>query len=176
MSGLRPAFNATIDAFPELEAKTRPKGVSECRSCPPKLIPCAFMDARQTPADAERKAFSEADFLAWLDEDSTPALVSKDHDRFYAYCVEFGIAGSGRTKDEAVANAVNLMMRYLVLSFCEGRTYRDAKKPPPIRIRIRSWYLVVRTKLLRGIKPPLSRLGGLISVPTTNRDTRRLAH
>ncbi len=134
------------------------------------------MNARQTPADAERPAFSEVDFLAWLDEERTSVLISEDHGQVYAFCVEFGIAGSGRTKDEAVQNAVDLMMGYLVLSYYEGRSYRDAKKRPPVNVRLRSWYLVVRTKLLRGIKPPLSRLGGLVSVPTTNRDARHLAH
>lgn len=134
------------------------------------------MSVRETPVPEERQAFSEDEFLAWLDEDSTTALISESHDRSYAYCFEFGIAGSGATKEEAVDDAVNLLMRYLVLSFSEGRPYRDSKKSPPKRVRLRSWYLVARTKLLRRIKPSLSRLGGLTSVPTTNRDMHRLAH
>jgi hypothetical protein len=134
------------------------------------------MNARNTPAPAERQAFPEDKFLAWLDEDSTTALISESHDRYYAYCFEFGIAGSGPTKEEAVEDAVSLLMRYLVVSFSEGRSYRGAKKSPPKRIRLRSWYLVVRAKLLRRIRPSLSRLGGLISVPTTNRDTQPLIH
>lgn len=134
------------------------------------------MNASNTPAPAERQAFPEDEFLAWLDEDSTTALISESHDRYYAYCFEFGIAGSGATRQEAVGDAVNLLMRYLVVSFSEGLPYRDAKKSPPKRIRLRSWYLVARTKLLRRIRPSISRLGGLISVPTTNRDTQRLAH
>lgn len=133
------------------------------------------MNASETPAAAERQAFPDDEFLAWLDEKSTTALISESHDQFYAYCVEFGIAGSGATKEEAVDDAVSLLMRYLIVSFSEGRPYRDAKKSPPIRLRVRSWYLFSRTKLLRGIKP-LSRLGWLISVPTTNRDAQRLAH
>jgi hypothetical protein len=123
----------------------------------------------------ERRAFSEADFLGWLDETSTPALISTGHDQYYALCVEFGIAGSGATKDEAIEDAVNLLMRYLAVSYSEGRSYRDSKKAPPARVRLRSWYLLGRRKLLRGVRPKLSRLGWLISVPI-DRDTRRLAH
>jgi predicted RNase H-like HicB family nuclease len=133
------------------------------------------VSAPKTPAIAERQALPEDKFLAWLDEDSTTALISRSHGQYYAHCVEFGIAGSGATKEEAVDDAVNLLMRYLVVSFSEGRPYQDSKKSPPARLRLRSWYLYVRTKLLRGIKP-LSRLGWLISVPTTNRDSQRLAH
>lgn len=127
------------------------------------------------PATAEQMAFPEDAFLAWLDENSTTALISERHHQFYAHCVEFGIAGSGATREEAVDDAVNLLMRYLVASFSEGRSYRDTKKRPPARLRARSWYLFLRTKLLRGIKP-LPRLGWLISVPTNNRDAQRLAH
>lgn len=134
------------------------------------------MDAPNTPASAERHAFSEAYFLEWLDEMSTPALISADHDRYYAFCVDFGIAGSGTTKDEAIKDATDLLVRYLVVSFSEGRPYRYSKKSPPMRIRLRSWYLKARTKFLRRIRPSLSRLGGLISVPTTDRDSHRLAH
>jgi hypothetical protein len=133
------------------------------------------VSAPKTSASAERQAFPDDQFLAWLDEDRTTALISESHGQIYAYCVEFGIAGSGATKQEAVDDAVNLLMRYLILSFSEGRSYRESKKSPPVRLRVRSWYLFVRTRLLRGIKP-LSRLGGLISVPTTNRDSQRLAH
>jgi hypothetical protein len=134
------------------------------------------MNARRTSAEARRTAFSQIDFLAWLDEESTTALISEGHGLVYAYCVEFGIAGSGRNEDEAVKDAVNLMMRYLVLSYCEGRSYRDAKKPPPLSVRLRAWYLVVRAKLSSGLKLPLSHLGGLVLVPTTDRDARHLAH
>lgn len=134
------------------------------------------MSARETPVSAERQAFPEDEFLAWLDETSTPLLISESHDRFYAFCVEFGIAGSGATRQDAREDAIQLLMSYLVISFSEGRPYREAKKAPPKRVRLRSWYLVARTKLLRRMKPPLSRLGWLTSVPTTNRDTRRLAH
>lgn len=134
------------------------------------------MVAPNMPANAERRAVSEADFLAWLDETSTPALISTSHDRYYAFCVEFGISGSGATKDEAVSDAKGLLMRYLVVSFSEGRPYRDSKKSPPARIRIRSWYLFARSKFLRRPKPSLSHLGWLISVPTTEHDAHRFAH
>lgn len=134
------------------------------------------MDARGTPAVADPQASPEEEFLSWLGETSTPALISESHERYYAYCFEFGIAGSGTTKDEAIQDAVGLLVRYLAVSFSEGRSYRETKKSPPARIRLRSWYLVARAKLLRRIKPSLSRLGWLISVPTTNRDTQRLAH
>lgn len=134
------------------------------------------MNVRETPVSARRETFPEDEFLAWLDEDSTTALISESHGRYYAYCFEFGIAGSGATKEEAVDDAVNLLMRYLVLSFSEGRPYRDSKKSPPRRVRLRSWYLAARTKLFRRIKPSLSRLGWLTSVPTTNHDIQRLAH
>jgi predicted RNase H-like HicB family nuclease len=134
------------------------------------------MDAPSTPASAERHTFSEADFLDWLDETSTPALISTSHDRYYAFCVEFGVAGTGATEDEAVRDATSLLMRYLTASFSEGRAYRDSKKSPPLRVRLRSWYLIVRTKFLRHVKPSLSRLGGLISVPMTDRDTHGLVH
>lgn len=134
------------------------------------------MDACDTPVTAERTAFSEADFLDWLGEASTPALISTNHDHFYAFCVEFGIAGSGSTKDDAIEDAKNLLARYLLVSFSEGRPYRDTKKSPPKRIRLQSWYLIVRSKIFRRIRPSLSRLGWLISVPTADRDTHRLAH
>lgn len=134
------------------------------------------MDARETPVVAAPSAFSEEEFLAWLGEDSTPALISEGHQQYHAYCFEFGIAGSGATKDEAIQDAVGLLVRYLLVSFSEGRPYQEAKKSPPAQIRLRSWYLVARTRLLRRLKPPLSRLGWLISVPTTNRDAQRLAH
>lgn len=99
------------------------------------------MSAPQTPAPAEREAFPEDQFLAWLDEPTTPALISQSHDQHYAYCVEFGIAGSGATKDEAVENATRLLMGYLIVSFSEGRPYRETKKAPPAKVRLRSWYL-----------------------------------
>lgn len=133
------------------------------------------MDARQAPATAGPQAPKQA-FLAWLDETSTRALISEDHGRYYAHCFEFGIAGSGATKDEAIEDATALLVRYLVVSYSEGRSYRETKKSPPVRIRLKSWYLAARTKLLWGIGPSLSRLGWLISVPTTNPDTQRLAH
>lgn len=134
------------------------------------------MSARDTSAAVAQEVFPEEEFRAWLDEDSTKALISKEHGQFYAYCFEFGIAGSGATKEEAVDDAVRLLMHYLVVSFSEGRPYQDAKKPPPKRIRLRSWYLFARAKLLRRLRPSLSRLGWLTSVPTTHRDTHRLAH
>jgi predicted RNase H-like HicB family nuclease len=134
------------------------------------------MDGPNMPAQAKPSVRPGPDFLDWLDEMSTPALISAEHDRYYAFCVEFGIAGSGKTKDEAISDATSLLMRYLAVSFSEGRSYRDSKKSPPWRIRIRSWYLFARTKFLRRLKPPLSRLGWLISVPTAERDTHRLAH
>ena len=134
------------------------------------------MDASSSPAATERNVFSESDFLDWLGETSTPALISTSHGRYYAFCVEFGIAGSGSTEDAAVGEATSLLMRYLVASFSEGRSYRDSKKSPPRWIRLRSWYLIARTRLSRRVKPPLSRIGGLISVPTTDRDLHRLAH
>lgn len=133
------------------------------------------MDARNTPAPAERVSFSEDNFLAWLGEMDTPALISTGHDRYYAFCVEFGIAGSGATKDEAIKDATHLLMRYLLVSFAEGRLYRDSKKAPPMRVRLQSWYLVARKRFLRRVRPPLSRLGWLVSVPTTDRDTHSLA-
>lgn len=133
------------------------------------------MDVRQASATAEPQV-SQQPFLAWLDETSTRALISEDHGRYYAHCFEFGIAGSGATKDEAIKDATDLLVRYLVVSFSEGRSYRETKKSPPVWIRLKSWYLVARTKLLRGIRPSLSRLGWLISVPTTNPETQRLAH
>ena len=133
------------------------------------------MDARNTPATAERVPFSEADFLKWLGEERTPALISTNHERYYAFCVEFGIAGSGATEDEAVRDATDLLMKYLLVSFAEGRPYRESKKSPPTQIRVRSWYLVVRKRFLGRLKPSLSRLGGLISVPTTDRNWHGLA-
>lgn len=128
------------------------------------------------PAYAERPALSEADFRKWLDETSTSALISKRDKRYYAYCVEFGIAGSGRTKEEAIEDATSLLIRYLAASFIEGRSYRRSKKRPPLGIRLRSWYLLARRKVFRRVKPSLSRLGWLISVPTTDHDIHRLAH
>lgn len=134
------------------------------------------MNAPHLPAHTERPALSEADFLNWLDEKSTPALISASHNRYYAFCVEFGISGSGATRDEAARDAADLLMRYLAVSFSEGRSYQDSKKSPPKRVRLQSWYLLARTKLLRRLKPSLSRLGGLISVPTTDHDAHPLAH
>lgn len=131
------------------------------------------MSTRNCPAPSIDQISSD-EFLSWLEENSTTALVSEKHDRYYAYCFEFGIAGSGETEREAVEDAANLLVRYLVTNFSEGRSYRDAKKRPPAQIRLRSWYLLARHKM-RGVRP-LSRLGGLISVPTTSNDAHRLAH
>lgn len=132
------------------------------------------MNVRASSVPAEQQAFPEQEFLAWLDEESTTALISESRGQFYAYCVEFGISGSGPTKEAALQDAVCLLMRYLIVSFSEDRPYRDTKKPPPARIRLQSWYLIARRKILRKIKP-LSRLGWLTSVPTTNHDSHRLA-
>jgi hypothetical protein len=132
------------------------------------------MNVREGSVPAERQAFPEPEFLAWLDEETTTVLISENHDQFYAYCVEFGISGSGPTKEAAVQDAVTLLMGYLVVSFSEGRPYRSTKKRPPAWIRLKSWYLIPRRKVLRKIKP-LSRLGWLTSVPTTNHDSHRLA-
>lgn len=137
----------------------------------------SHMDAPDTPASAERPVFSEADFREWLDEEGTPALISTSRDQYYAYCVKFGIAGSGKTKDEAIQDATELLMRYLVVSFLEDRPYRDTKKSPPLGIRLQSWFWELRLKL-QGITPPLSHVERLISVPTaaSNHDAFPLAH
>lgn len=133
------------------------------------------VNAPQTPAAAERQAFpDEEQFRAWLGEESTAALIFESHGRYHAFCVEFGISGSGATQEEAFADATGLLVRYLIVCFSEGRSYREAKKAPPINLRLRSWYLYLRTKI-RGINP-FSRLGWLTSVPTINRDSQRLAH
>lgn len=129
----------------------------------------------KTSVGSQQTGAREKEFLNWLEEDSTTALVSESHGQYYAFCVEFGIAGSGASKDEAVDEAVKLLMSYLVFSFSEGRPYRETKKSPPILLRLRSWYLFIRARLLRRIKP-LSRLGWLITVPTTSHDSGRLAH
>jgi hypothetical protein len=134
------------------------------------------METQEPATKAAGKSASEAEFLNWLGETSTPALISSKHDRYYAFCVEFGIAGSGRTRDEAVRDAAGLLIRYLVLSYSEGRAYEDSKKAPPRRVRLRSWYFIAHDRLLRLTRPSLSRLGGLVSVPTTDRDTHLLAH
>ena len=137
----------------------------------------SYMDAPNTPASAERPAFPEADFREWLDEEGTPALISTSRDQYYAYCVKFGIAGSGKTKDEAIQDVTALLMRYLMVSFLEGRPYRDTKKRPPLGIRLQSWFWKLRLKL-QGIMPPLSHVGRLISVPTaaSNHDAHPLVH
>lgn len=132
------------------------------------------MNVRESSVHSEQQAFSEQKFHSWLDEKTTPVLIFESHNQFYAYCVEFGVSGSGATKEAAKQDAVDLLMRYLLVSFSEGRSYQAAKKRPPARIRLQSWYLFVRRKFLRKIKP-LSRLGWLTSVPTTNHDTHRLA-
>jgi hypothetical protein len=123
------------------------------------------MNAQQTPAAAERRAYAEADFQAWLEDDGTPALISIEHDRYYAYCFKFGVAGTGDSEAQAVEDVKRLLMRYLEASFAQGCSYKDIKKRTPVSIRLRTWYLEVRTKV-RGIRAPLSRMGGLISVPT----------
>jgi hypothetical protein len=142
---------------------------------PRELLAYPTVNAPQPPAVAERQAFpDEEEFRAWLGEESTTALIFESHGRYHAFCVEFGIAGSGATKEEAVADAAGLLIHYLIVCFSEERSYREAKKAPPFNLRLRSWYLYLRTKV-RGIKP-LSRLGWLTSVPTINRDSQRLAH
>lgn len=137
----------------------------------------SYMDAPNTPASAERPVFSDADFRKWLDEDGTPALISTSRDQYYAYCVKFGIAGSGKTQDEAIQDATELLMRYLMVSFLEGRSYRNTKKRPPLRIRFQTWFWELQQKF-QGITPPLSHVGRLISVPTaaSNYDAHPLVH
>jgi len=127
------------------------------------------------PVAAKSKAFPEEEFLTWLDETSTPALISERHGQFYAYCFEFGIAGSGPTREAAIEDATGLLVRYLVVSFSEGRSYREAKKSPPAGVRFKSSLLLAWSKLTR-IGPSLSKLGRLISIPTTSPDAGRLAH
>jgi predicted RNase H-like HicB family nuclease len=136
-----------------------------------------YMDAPNTPASAERQVFPEADFREWLDEEGTPALISTSRDQYYAYCVKFGIAGSGKTQDEAIQDATELLMRYLMVSFLEGRPYRASKKRPPLRIRLQTWFWELQQKFQR-ITPPLSHVGRLISVPTaaSNYDAHPLVH
>lgn len=136
------------------------------------------MDTPQTPASADKGAFSEADFLAWLGESGTPALISERHNRFYAHCYCFGIAGTGHSREEAIEDVTRLLMQYLTAAFSEGCSYEEAKKSPPVSVRLRTWYLKVGAGLLRGIKP-LSRVGQLISVPTGSAGghaRRRIAH
>jgi hypothetical protein len=174
---MRPRNGSARGAPSLIPSPTAPQSLQEESPLPPRrLLPYPAVNASQTPANAERKAFPEAEFLNWLDEDTTPALISEGHGQFYAYCVEFGVAGSGATEDEALADAINLLMSYLVISFSEGQTYRKAKKAPPAKVRFRRWYLLARKKSLGRIRPSLSRLGGLVSVPTTNRNSQPLAH
>jgi hypothetical protein len=133
-----------------------------------------LMKLRESPTSAKSQAFPEQEFREWLGEESTTALISESHEQVYAYCFEFGITGSGATKDAAIEDAANLLVRYLLVSFSEGRSYRESKKRPPARIRLQSWYLIARRKILRKIKP-LSRVEWLTSVPTTNHDSHQLA-
>jgi hypothetical protein len=133
------------------------------------------MSTREVPAATETRAFPEEKFLAWLDESSTPAFVSVHRKQYYAYCFEFGIAGCGSTREEAIQDATVLLVKYLIVCFSEGRRYEDAKKSPPMRIRLKSRFLAMRAKLSR-IGPSLSRLDWPISVPTTSLDVQHLAH
>ena len=138
------------------------------------LVPSELMSTR-APAPERERAFPEEGFLAWLDETNTPALISQQREQFYAYCFEFGIAGSGSTREAAIEDATGLLVRYLLVSFSEGRSYKEAKKSPPLRIRFKSWLLLAWGKLT-SIGPSLSKLGRLISIPTTSPDAKRLAH
>ena len=122
------------------------------------------------------QSLSDAELLEWVDEEATPALISSSRGRFYAHCVKFGIAGSGDTADEAIQDVTEILIRYLAVSFSEGRSYKEATKPAPIRIRLQSWYLRARAKASRKVKPSLSRLGGLTFVPTIDHEAQRLAH
>jgi hypothetical protein len=134
------------------------------------------MDAPHTPAAAERGAFPEAAFLDWLQEPGTPAIISKEHGRYYAYCYRFGLAGTGRSQQEAVRDAQQLLTRYLIGAFSEGCPYKRAKKAPPVSVRAQITYLRVRTVFLKSIKP-LSRVGQLVSVPTASRnEAHPIAH
>lgn len=142
---------------------------------PSRLVPSKTMSTPEAPAVGRPGISSKEEFLEWVGEASTPALISERHEQFYAYCFEFGIAGSGPTREAAVEEATDLLVSYLAVSFSEGRSYGEAKKPPPFQIRVRSWVWVAWGKLLR-IGPSLSRLGRLISVPTTSPNARRLAH
>lgn len=142
---------------------------------PFRLVPSGAMGTSEAPAATKPEIPPGEEFLAWLGETSTPALISERHEQFYAYCFELGIAGSGSTREAAIEEATDLLVSYLAVSFSEGRSYEEAKKPPPLQVRVRSWVWVAWGKLLR-IGPSLSRLGRLISVPTTSPNSRRLAH
>jgi hypothetical protein len=124
------------------------------------------MEVQGTHVSAERQTFSAAEFHQWLDQEGTPALISRDHGQYYAYCYEFGVAGMGPSEAEAIKDAERLLVRHLVVSYLQGCSYQAARKRPPARVRLKASYLELRRRFLRGIRPPLSRVGRLISVPT----------
>ena len=118
----------------------------------------AAMVASVTPKSAERRPFSEADFREWLPKGHTMVAITEDRGRSYALFVEFNIAGTGATEEEALADASQLLTAYLQYSFMEGRSFAAARKPVPVYVRLKLRIAALTSMVLRGISPHFARV------------------
>jgi len=121
------------------------------------------MLAKATPRSAGGKPFSKDDFLAWLpDGGHTMIALKRERDHWSALFMEFNIAGTGNTAEEALREAKKLFWGYLQYCFMDGRTFAEARRPIPRRLRL--WYRV---------SPHLSRFwrGVFAEVEEANFDT-----
>jgi len=97
------------------------------------------MVAQAMPSSAGDKPFSKDDFLAWLpDSGHTTIAIKREHDQWSALFMEFNIAGTGSTAEEALREAKKLFLGYLQYCFMDGRTFAQARRPIPKRLRL--WY------------------------------------
>jgi hypothetical protein len=121
--------------------------------------------AEGTTAFAVSRAYTEEAFVDWLERDGAPALISRSHGRFYVHCIDFGVAGAGASKEEAVSDATRLLTVYLQAAYVTGLSYEQAQKPIPRGIRFRLWLSHVREHSVKGLRMPITRFGKRAWVP-----------
>lgn len=104
-----------------------------------------------------RKRIQVADpraFADWFDQERAFVLaVERREARWYALLVDFDITGMGATPQEAIEQAFDLLMGYLVAYFEDGQPFAAALRPIPTLLR-------TRIRLEAGIGRFVRRLGG----------------
>lgn len=88
----------------------------------------------------------------WLPENPTFSLFARrnvETDMWEVVIPGFSIAGQGDDLDNAVENAVDLLIDYLALSANDGISYWDSRRPLPLTARLPIYADVARYVLAR---------------------------
>lgn len=84
-------------------------------------------------------ASRESEFVAWLSSASLSVTVAtkREHEQWYALLPQFDITGTGATVQDAVQDALELLIAYLRAYFDDGCDFQAAVRPIPRQLKIR---------------------------------------